>query len=128
MAVHTHSPRLVEHLVSEMNHPTEATPLRMKCLSCPRQLNPADMIVGYCPYCMEERAKNMVEKFRPFDSAKQKFPTCQECKGAIYTYGRIMWETGAKSFKLVCTSCCDKQAEKDEQYINTPWGRERGYK
>lgn len=94
----------------------------IKCLSCERWLDDMDIVFGFCPYCLEERARNLVEKFRPIDTTKEVFPKCAECNQEIIAHGMKNWDSLAKSFKLVCIDCGYKQVTKDRQYRDTPWG------
>lgn len=103
-------------------------PLKQSCLTCNRHLDELDLLLGYCPYCMEERARNLLEQFRPMgtDGTRRAFPQCYECHRDIITHGLKTWDTLAKSFKLVCIDCGYKQVEKDRQYRDTDWGYARG--
>ena len=86
-----------------------------------------DIIFGHCAYCLEERAKNAIEHFRPIATNEQ-FPKCYECRQEVYLIGMKTWDSTAKSWKLLCMDCGTEQVSKDRQYRNTPWGYEQKLK
>lgn len=99
--------------------------LKKQCLTCSRWLGMPDLLFGLCPYCLEERAKNKIEKFRPQGANGQDYPKCYECKTNIYLIGLETWDVLAKSWKVLCPPCGQRQIEKDRQYLETPWGYEQ---
>ena len=99
--------------------------VKKQCLTCSRWLDELDLVFGSCPYCLEEKARNLMESFRPVDG-KSIFPRCAECNTDIVIHGLKMWDTLGHSFKLVCIDCGYKQLEKDRQYRETEWGYARG--
>ena len=107
------------------NKPSKLT---KKCRSCNRHIDPSDILLGSCPYCLESKSKDCVEKFRPFDSTKQEFPRCYECQAEIYKVGMMAWDSLANTHKLVCIKCGQKQMKEDSQYSDTPWGYEKKLK
>ena len=110
-------------VLSRKNPYEKPSIIKQACLTCPRILDELDIILGgICPYCAEERVRNVIESFRPVDTTKQHFPECAECHQEIYVWGMKLWDTGAKSFKLVCTKCGERQVNLDRQYRDTPWG------
>jgi DNA-directed RNA polymerase subunit RPC12/RpoP len=105
---------------------TGSTVIKVQCLTCSRWLTDQDLIFGFCPYCMEERSKSTAATMNVM--AGNQLPRCAECNNEIALIGLKTWDSLAKSFKLVCTSCGEKQLAKDRQYADTPWGREKGLK
>ena len=101
--------------------------IRTRCLTCSRWLDDLDILWGLCAYCLEERAKNATYGFRPI-SPGQQFPRCYECNQEIVFCGLKTWDSVAKSFKLLCSACGEKQIALDRQYRDTPWGREQNLK
>ena len=112
--------------IEEFRKPaTESKAIRVQCLTCSRWLDQQDIVFGFCPYCLEERAKNAIEKFRPLtqqEAERQIFPRCAECSQEIVVMGMKTWDTLANSFKLVCFRCGYSQLQKDRQYRETPFG------
>ena len=105
---------------------TDSKVIKVQCLTCSRWLQDVDLIFGFCPYCMEERGKSTAATMNVM--AGTQLPRCAECNQEIALIGLKTWDTNAKSFKLVCTSCGEKQLAKDRQYRDTPFGREKGLK
>lgn len=100
-----------------MSQPKIVSPLKHLCKQCQRFYPEAEVFIGLCQNCLNDRTRSAC---KPLFNTDGRIYKCSECNRPVFL-GFTDWDTLSKEFLLLCGKCTRNKVEKDSLYKNTEY-------